>query len=228
MNLNYNLQFDKLCETFYLGEIISEPKQISGGHLHKMFAVETVSGKYAVKALNPQVMLRSAAMPDIINGEQTAQIAAKTIPAAYAKKFSGDYIIEIDGQFYLVFDWIDGSPIYSERINVYHCKTMGKILAELHQIDFSSLDLKDDYSSEEKIVDWDYYLEQGKKISAVWLGVFNDNIENLYKWNKLLFDSTKRLAGSKTVISHGDLEPKNVIWQNDNPIIIELGIFRFY
>jgi len=49
--MNYNLQFEKLCKTVALGKIITPPQELSGGLMHRMFALASTSGKYAVKAL---------------------------------------------------------------------------------------------------------------------------------------------------------------------------------
>ncbi len=49
-DIQYNLQFKKLCNTLKLGEIVGKPKAISGGFLHRMYAVETTKGKYFRKS----------------------------------------------------------------------------------------------------------------------------------------------------------------------------------
>lgn len=65
--------------------MLSMPEEIAGGLLHRMYAVETTQGKYAIKALNPQIMLRPVAMQRFINLEQIANTALKIIPALPAK-----------------------------------------------------------------------------------------------------------------------------------------------
>lgn len=137
MNKEYNLQFEKLCDKLNLGKLTSEPEQIFGGHLNRVYALTTTTGKYAVKALNPHVMLRPEAKQNHINAEHIAQIAAKVIPAAPAKIFVGDFLIEIDAQYYLVFDWLFGESLFHDEITMDHCRKMGSILAKLHSIDFS-------------------------------------------------------------------------------------------
>lgn len=47
-----------------------------------------------------------------------------------------------------------------------------------------------------------------------------ENINNLYDWTAQANESAKLLA-SNMVISHRDLDPKNVMWIQDNPIIID-------
>jgi hypothetical protein len=76
-----------------------------------MYAIETTQGKYAIKALNPQIMLRPVAMQYFINSEQIVNNAAINIPAVAAKKFNGTSIQEVDKQFYLVFNWVDGKNL---------------------------------------------------------------------------------------------------------------------
>ena len=117
-DIQYNLQLEKLCKILKLGEIITVPKEIVGGLLHKMYAVETTQGKYAVKALNPQIMLRPSARQHFINSERIVNIALKSIPALSAEKFNGTFMQEIDKQFYIVFDWVDGRSLKSNEINI--------------------------------------------------------------------------------------------------------------
>jgi hypothetical protein len=123
----YNLQFRKLCSILQLGEIIGVPEAISGGLLHKMYMVETDQGKYAIKALNPQIMIRPTAMQNIINSERIANVSANNIPALPAKQFNGSSVQKIDNQYYLVFDWIEGRSLKSDEINTIHCEKIGEI-----------------------------------------------------------------------------------------------------
>ena len=220
MKNDYNLQFDKLCDSCGLGSLSDIPEQIYGGHLHRMYAVSTTTGKYAIKALNPHVMQRPQAKQNIIHAERIAQIAAERIPALPAKIICGTSMPEVDGQFYLVFDWVSGVSYYNKQISVSHCRDMGRILAQLHQTDFSSVHRADDGYSGETPVDWAQYLQLGQKSDAEWSGLLAENLDNLYSWNTELIRAAKKLS-PVTVIGHGDLEPKNVLWQQDQPVLID-------
>lgn len=79
MNARYNIQFEKLCNILGLGHMIGSPKAITGGLLHRMYSIETTQGKYVVKALNPQIMLRTVAIQNFINSEQIATMALSLI-----------------------------------------------------------------------------------------------------------------------------------------------------
>lgn len=76
-NINYNIQFNKLCDFLELGECITKPVTVAGGFLHKMYALETTKGKFAVKVLNPQIMLRPNVLKNINNSEKIAFMSSK-------------------------------------------------------------------------------------------------------------------------------------------------------
>lgn len=216
----YNLQFEKLCNVLQLGEIAGVPEALSGGLLHRMYAIKTTQGKYAVKALNPQIMARPTAMQNYINSEQIASIVANNIPALPAKKINATIMHEIDNQFYLVFDWVDGKSLKLNEIGITHCKKIASILADIHMTDFSQLGMVDDYTSDEPMTDWNYYLQKGHESNEVWADLLLENIDDLYNWSAESNKAAKSLA-LDTVISHGDLDPKNVMWSKDDPIIID-------
>ncbi|WP_202708844.1 phosphotransferase [Sporosalibacterium faouarense] len=219
-NEKYNIQMKKLCYKLELGALTEAPKEISGGLLHKMFCIKTTKGKYAIKALNPQIMLRPTAMKNYINSERIADIAANHIPALPAKIIDGTFIHEMDSQFYLVFDWIKGRSIRAKDITLENCKKIGTILAKIHKIDYSDLDIIYEKSDYEKLIDWKYYMKKGKEENAVWSNLIQENLNRLYELNDRV-NKSEIFLSSNVVISHRDLDPKNVMWNEDNPIIID-------
>lgn len=180
----YNLNFEKLCATLQLGELVGTPEVLTGGLLHRMYIVETTEGKYAIKALNPQVMIRPKAMQNISNSERIANVAANHVPALPAKQF------------------------------------IGAILADIHRTDFTKLGLSKEESGDAQLIDWTYYLEQGQINHAVWAPLMRETLDRLYDWNAQANDAVKQLE-TNTVISHLDLDAKNVMWNKGNPILID-------
>jgi len=106
--LEIKRQIEKLCRTLNLGEVVGAPRSISGGFLHKMYGVETNKGKYAIKNLNPNIMVRPKAMMNFIHSEQVANLSSAYVPSLPAKIFNGSSIQKIDNLFFLVFDWVEG------------------------------------------------------------------------------------------------------------------------
>lgn len=216
----YNLQFEKLCVTLQLGDLVSNPVPITGGLLHRMFTVETTRGKYAIKALNPQIMLRPTAMQNYINSEHIANIAARSLPAIATKVINGNFMQMLDGQYYLVFDWFEGRSLKRDEIDIPHCEMIGNLLAAIHNTDFSETGLKPQYSDNLQPVDWRYYLQLGKEHNSEWVELLGKNLENLYEWNRQAIEAEKQLAADM-VISHRDLDPKNVMWNEGKPFAID-------
>lgn len=220
MNSQYNLQFVKLCNILKLGELIKTPEAISGGLLHRMFAIETSNGQYAVKALNPQIMARPTALNNYIKSEGIASILSNHIPAQPAKVYEGTFLQDIDNQFYMVFDWIEGCSLETSEITEAMCKKIGSILAAIHKTDFSEIRNIHEALNEKQQIDWSFYLNKGKEGRAIWVELLSDSVEQLSLWNDKANRSLKILA-TESVFSHRDLEPKNVMWKQGSPIIID-------
>ncbi len=218
--VQYNLQFEKLCNNLNLGTLSGAPEAIPGGLLHRMYAVETFQGKYAVKALNPQIMLRPKVIKNYINSEKISNLVAKNVPAMPAKIINGTSIQDLDNQFYLVFAWIEGNSLKPSEVNINNCVKVGAILADIHMTDFSKLGIVNSCEQSTKLTDWNYYLQKGQESDSEWVNIVLENIDNLYKWDALA-NKAARLLESEMVISHRDLDPKNVMWSQDNPIVID-------
>lgn len=216
----YNINFEKLCATLQLGDLVRTPEVLTGGLLHRMYAVDTTLGKYAVKALNPQIMIRPKAMQNICNSERIANVAANHVPALPAKQFNGTSVQQIDNQCYLVFDWVEGRSLKANEMNKAHCEKIGAILADIHTTDFTELCLSKEESGDAQLIDWTYYLEQGQLNHAVWTPLLRETLDRLYDWHAKANDAVKQLE-SNTVITHLDLDSKNVMWHEDNPILID-------
>ncbi|WP_438350628.1 phosphotransferase [Paenibacillus sp. FA6] len=222
-NLNYRLNFGELCAKFNLGQLTTEPEQVFGGFLHRMYLLKTDKDQYAVKALNPQIMQRKTAMNNYIFSEKVANMAYENgINALPAMVSNGSSMHEVDGQYYLLFPWVQGKTLPSGSIDIECCKMMGEILAKIHKIDFSQLMMdKQDEKLDTLSVDWNDYAHKGKHDGLEWSSLLLDNLDKFYHWEGLANSSGESLMNN-SVISHRDLDQKNVLWdENHLPIIID-------
>ena len=206
-----------LCKDLRLGEIARQ-SSLTGGLLNQMYLLETSKGKYAIKALNPQIMLRPTALTNYINSEHIAETASKHIPALPAKRFDGRFLHQVDDQYYLIFDWVEGKTLKAHEIKNIHCEQIGSILAQIHLADFPDLELTIEVPGSH--VDWDYYLEKGQGDNAVWLNQLLKVKDKLITWQNHANESANVLANNM-VVSHRDLDPKNVLWHNGQPVVID-------
>lgn len=220
MSENNFLHFQMICNDLKLGEIVDVPISLTGGLLHRMHAIETISGRYVVKSLNSEIMRRPTAMQNYITSELIANYAADFVPALPAKKFNESSIQKVDNQYYLIFDWIKGKILTPNEINTIHCEKIGSILSCLHMANFLELGILNTRSDNRQLTDWNDYLKKGQENGTEWSTLFSENIESLCNWNTVAVNSAKQLT-SELVISHGDLDPKNVMWDQGDPILID-------
>ena len=210
----------KLVNNLDLGEIVEEPSRVMGGLLNRMYKITTTKGKYAIKHLNPEVMKRPTAKKNHILAEKVANIAKNSgIDCLPAKIFNNNALQELEGNYFFVYNWFEGSAIKDTEITLEHVKKVATLLAKLHNIDYKDLknEFKLDTSNEE--VNWDFYIEK----------VENNEIKELLINKKeylTALDKKATIAREELkniqVISHRDLDLPNILWdKNNNPVIID-------
>jgi len=65
---------EQLIKRYNLGDITGDILPVSGGLMHKMFKVQTSTGIYAVKCLNPEIMKRPGVMENYKKAEALERI----------------------------------------------------------------------------------------------------------------------------------------------------------
>ena len=188
INQSYNLKIEQLCESYNLGHLLYV-KPLTGGYMHRVFEVQTDIKRYAIKALNPVVMMQPGMVTIMENTESISQLAKKTIPAITAKRLADSAIILIDGQYYLVYDWLDGVTLTNDHIGIKQCRCFGALLACLHNTDFTSLALPDINIYEDAMIDWELFMCLAEQKNTIWKTAYSVNIDKLYSWNKRLIDA---------------------------------------
>ncbi|WNS46305.1 aminoglycoside phosphotransferase family protein [Paenibacillus sp. MMS20-IR301] len=222
--MNYKLNFEKLCATYRLGSLGAEPEQIFGGFLHRMYRMTTDEAEYAVKALNPQIMLREAAMLNTIAAEKAAVLALRQgINALPAIRQELGCMHEADGQYYLLFPWVQGQSIRAAAASTRHCILIGETLAAIHLADFTPLhnEFPKEPEADLQQTDWEEYAGQGRAMGHPWAAALHAAADKLCGYEAQVSAAVPVLKGNR-LISHRDLDPKNVLWAPDGqPVIID-------
>ncbi|SDP47406.1 aminoglycoside phosphotransferase family protein [Halobacillus aidingensis] len=215
-----DVQWQRLCFHADLGKLVSSPETLTGGLLHRMYLVKTTKGNYAVKILNPEIMKRPEAMKNYMNSEKISNLVSNHIPALPANVINGRIVNETDNQFYMVFDWIKGRSLKHIEIRTTHSKKIGSILADIHKVNFEELNIEYGGINNGHFIEWHSYLEKGQQASAEWVTLLKRNIDKLYEWESKSKKAADVLS-SEIVISHRDLDPKNVMWHQGSPVVID-------
>lgn len=211
-----------LMEYLQLGQVLAEPVPVSGGLLHKMYKVTTVKGIYAVKVLNPEIMKRPEALQNTILSEKIARALAGDISLVVAIELEGKQIHEWQGGYYLIFPWLEGVSVFPPNITVEHCEAVGTLLGIIHSQNVSVEGVKTETDAG-IMYPWNEYLtlaEDKKLQKTEWFATYKEALKDVLNFNKLACDAQEKLQKNQ-VISHRDLDPKNVMWQGEVPFVID-------
>ncbi|WP_226579877.1 phosphotransferase [Halobacillus litoralis] len=213
------MDFKQICAHAGLGAIVGVPESLSGGLLHKIYAIETISGKYVVKLLNPEIINRLGAKHNYRQAESIAEHASRSVPTLAAKRINGTFLQVWGDHHYLLYDWIVGRSLTNNEVTAFHSEKVGSILGRIHSLDFSHLELTDHCTNIE-VVDWDFYRQHGEKHNAEWWELFHFQLSQLHEWNARAVRAGKILI-TERVVSHRDLDAKNVMWHQGEPVIFD-------
>lgn len=205
--------------TYRIGNITEKPVSVTGGLLHKMYKVTAKADTYAVKCLNPSIMQRSGVMANMINSELIAKAFSKHLPTVAALSFEGHTVLPINKRYYMVYNWIEGVSVFPPDVSNDNCRKIGSALGKIHSMDITVPDVARERSKPD-IYDWQQYSVKGKEQNASWLPLYSNMIEKLIIWNNKSNYADKELS-EYMVISHRDMDPKNVLWQDDMPYFID-------
>lgn len=214
------VDFNKLIDTLRLGTLKEKPIRVTGGLLNRMYKVNTTTGVYAIKHLNPEVMKREKAKENHILAEKIANLAKENgVNCIPAKIINGITLHEFEGNYFFVFDWFEGKSISDTEITMEHVKKIATLMAKIHSIDFEEIKDKCNLGKEIFEVNWDFYIEKLENLEIKTL--LQRNKSKLIELDKKSTIAAKEIRNN-VVVSHRDLDLPNVLWDIDNnPVIID-------
>lgn len=214
------MNIEEFCKNFNLGKVKSITK-LTGGLMHKMYKVETETKTYAIKVLNPEVMKRKEALNNFILSETISNLASSNgIPVSSALKINDSYVPKYKDNYYMVFTFLEGRTLSDEEITIEHCRKIGSLLASIHNLDYKSINLKQDIKEDHFYVDWEKYTKNDNFNKMSYKDLY---LTNYHKYYSLLKRSVERFNESNKIqtICHRDMDPKNVMWVGEKPVVID-------
>ncbi|MBP5452160.1 MAG: aminoglycoside phosphotransferase family protein [Treponema sp.] len=220
------LLIEKLFEGLGLGKISSPITSVSGGFMHRIYKVCTQNHTYAVKHLNPEIMKRPTAMDNYKKAEMLEAILEKAeIPVVPALIFDGKKMQEIQGNYFYIFNWYDGSITDWNNITPEQCRKAGNIQGRIHAIENQQAEPSVLPFSK---IDWNEYISQATTVEAG-SGTQTKELALLLKENLTLLDyaqdelnKARQALPNITTIIDEDMDPKNVMWKKGEPVVIDL------
>lgn len=209
----------KLMSVCGLGTTKQPLSNVSGGFLHRMYRVETDYGLFAVKHLNTEIMKRPDAFKNYLRAESMEQILEREgIPIIPALSIQGRKMQEVEGNYFYLFHWQEGSITDWYHITGEQCRMAGNILGRIHAIHPEHIEHTEPELSN---IDWTGYIQKAVEENSEILPILQENKELLIRAEQEM--NRARLALPDLLcISDEDMDPKNIMWENGKPWVIDL------
>lgn len=221
MKDNTYISIEQLIIQENFGNKIISIDKIMGGLSHRIYKVLTNKGAYAVKELNAGIMKRKEAYNNFVFSEKVASIVKQNgINAVEAIKIQNDIMKQIDHKYYMIFNWIDGKILEENEINMHHCNIMGEVLAKIHNIDFNEIEDKNKKICEAENFEWSGYIKIAEEQNKRYAKLLKNSLDLLNEISPKINEALNH-ANKNLIISHLDLDKKNIIWQGHKPFIID-------
>ena len=222
LNIDYN-HIKAICQHFDLGQQIQKAERIYGGLLHIMWRLDTDKGSYAIKQLSKNINLKNEQI--IKNYELSEKIASRfvahDIPAVCAITQSSKHLFMVDGIGFLVYQWVDAKALDQKAVSEPHALKIAEILAKMHclNLDEPEITQPEFYThTNQKILE---LLDKAENFNCPFATDLRKNQKNILLANEAYRNAIPTLK-THIVVSHGDLDQKNVLWDSsNNPILID-------
>lgn len=214
----------KLFENSGLGKIDQPVISVSGGFMHRMYKVHARDKYYAVKHLNPGVMAREFAAENYDRAEALEVLLEKAgIPIVPSLILNGKKRQCIDEQFFYVFHWQEGKITDWDNITYNQCYEVGNILGRIHSLSSTKTNVE---FVEKSAINWEKYSEKAKETANEICDILLDHLQLLKYAEEQMNLARKSLPGI-CCISDEDMDPKNVMWNHNEPIVIDLECLNY-
>ena len=193
---------------------IDTSERLTGGLIHNVYKVNYKDKIYTVKIINKQFEDR---IERLETSEEISNICYDNgLNVAHALKINGKYINKVNDRYMLVCDYIEGDTISTTDINDNHVKKVASLVGKLHSVNYT-----DNYH---KIVrhkiEWSKFINNIDFNLMPYKDIYLDNYKSFYD----IFDKVIRCKNNlepNLGICHRDIKPSNVVWNNDEPYLID-------
>lgn len=223
-----NNQRNILCNLLNLGTPLTQPQQVHGGLLHLMWRVDTDTGSYAVKQLSKNIIFDAAKRNEYELTEMIAKEFQKQgIPTVASLTKDGASLVDAGENTFIVYPWVDAKMVCHEEITLPHIAAIGNVLACMHAIRLTvPMNTHATYTFHS--IDELSVLIKKSVEKRLPFAVSLQNYEPLLLTINNRYQESIPLLQQNCVVSHGDLDQKNVLWDKDNhPILIDWESARF-
>lgn len=130
-------------------------------------------------------------------------------------------VLMTDGYGYLVYPWVNAKALDKNEINEVQALIIARILAKMHLINFCIEDIDEPEFAIHDNKHIANLIKQSNQMRLPFADILNSHLSTLLAINESYLGSIEILK-KHTVIGHGDLDQKNVLWtENKEPLFID-------
>ena len=220
---------ERLCELLDLGAIRAPLSRVAGGFHHCMWRLETQTGCFAIKQLADDMDMNDAATVAQINAtEITArEFSRHGVPALYSLPVDRQHLQLLDSEGYLVYPWTTASACHKNGVEEHHAAIVASTLAHMHRSDIDVPELLDVPAfpvTAERVID---LVQLARQRNVRYSTILEDRLDDILRIVALHAPALEHLAAHQ-VISHGDLDHKNILWDDaGEPVLIDWESARY-
>ena len=209
----------RLFRTAGLGTVIPPVTPVSGGLMHRMYRVCTRDAAYAVKHLNPAVMKRPGVMDNYRRAEALEQVLEDAgIPVVPALTLGGRKMQEAEGEYFYIFRWQEGRITDGDPVTADQCRMAGELQGRIHALQSRRTDRREPVLC---AIDWDRYIAEAARQDSVIAPLLREN-RDLLLYAQGAVNAARQALPDIESITDEDMDPKNVMWYEGRPVIIDL------
>ena len=207
---------------FNLNQPICQADFVQGGLTHQLLRVETASNLWALKLLSPRATSDENGRARIERAEALAHIAARNgIPALVAREGKGGHKLQYaEGNWVLLYPWIDGETLASHAANPAQCARIGSLLGALHALKVRFPGQSEPIPEAFERGHFAAILGRARENEAPFAPQLAADVAGIEAANDLAMRAQLKLRDG-WVTGHLDFDQKNVLWNEGEPTVLD-------
>jgi len=200
-----------ITHAYGLGKLLEPPIPVIGGRSHRIWKLHTGKGCFAVK----QLLLEGAHPNKLAEVRETERLAyslsQQQFPALAAMLYQQEPILAVGDKHYVLYPWLEGVTIAPAKVGPQHAYLIGEALGKLHQFPARDTALARFTYRVFTEQEWRYLADRAAEYRlpyATQLATHLATLINLDLQGSIGFEQ----LGADVIISHGDIDPYNVLW----------------
>ena len=195
---------------------------VAGGLTNRLLRVETDGASYALKLWSPRAVAGENGRARLERAETLASRAARAgIPALAAKPTaSGRFLQAVGEQWVSLYPWVAGETLPPTAATPPVCQQMGAHLGALHALEVRFPNQSEPVPEAFERGHFAEIARRARAHNAPFAAHLGESLDALEAANHVAMRAQRQLRAG-WVTGHLDFDQKNVLWPNEQPIILD-------